>query len=93
MVYYHILLPEVLNGKPYTSSSDIYSFGIIMAELSFGKPPFYNRKYDLNLASDIFIKEVKLKLHLKEADKEVRTTFEEADREIPNIPTSMWRKF
>ncbi|EXX55926.1 Cdc15p [Rhizophagus irregularis DAOM 197198w] len=44
------IAPEVLNKEPYTSSSDIYSFGIIMIELSFGKPPFYNRKHDLHLA-------------------------------------------
>src|SRR3954469_21572962 len=48
-----IYSPEVLNGKPYTLSSDIYSFGIIMAELSSGKPPFHDRKHDLSLASDI----------------------------------------
>src|SRR5947207_2393611 len=40
------IAPEVLNGKPYTSSSDIYSFGIIMTELSSGKPPFHKRKHD-----------------------------------------------
>src|SRR5947207_12628415 len=34
------IAPEVLNGKQYTLSSDIYSFGIIMAEVSSGKPPF-----------------------------------------------------
>ncbi|UZO26765.1 uncharacterized protein OCT59_018978 [Rhizophagus irregularis] len=44
------IAPEVLNKEPYTSSSDIYSFGIIMIELSFGKPPFYNKKHNLNLA-------------------------------------------
>ncbi|GBB87618.1 hypothetical protein RclHR1_01410001 [Rhizophagus clarus] len=41
--------PEVLNGKPYMSSSDIYSVGVIMAELSSGKPPFYDKKHDLSL--------------------------------------------
>ncbi|CAB4443337.1 unnamed protein product [Rhizophagus irregularis] len=44
------IAPEVLNGEPYTSSSDIYSLGVIMAELSSGKPPFYNKKHDLSLA-------------------------------------------
>lgn len=44
------IAPEVLNGKPYKLSSDIYSFGVIMAELSSGKPPFYNKKHNLNLA-------------------------------------------
>ena len=42
--------PEVLNGGAYTSSSDIYSFGVVMAELSSGKPPFYNKKHNLSLA-------------------------------------------
>jgi serine/threonine protein kinase len=42
-----------LNKEPYTLSSDIYSFGIIMAELSSEKPPFYKRKHDVNLALEI----------------------------------------
>jgi serine/threonine protein kinase len=44
------IAPEVLNGEPYTSSSDIYSLGVVMAELSSGVPPFYNKKHDLSLA-------------------------------------------
>src|SRR5581483_3615824 len=47
------IAPEVLNGESCTLSSDIYSFGIIMAELSSGCPPFHNRKHDSNLVSDI----------------------------------------
>src|SRR4051794_9451933 len=47
------IAPEVLNGKPYSLSSDIYSLGIVMTELSSGKPPFYNRKHDLYLSLDI----------------------------------------
>ena len=34
------IAPEVLNGEPYTSAADIYSLGVVMAELSFGKPLF-----------------------------------------------------
>ncbi|POG68993.1 kinase-like domain-containing protein [Rhizophagus irregularis DAOM 181602=DAOM 197198] len=45
--------PEVLNGKPYTSSADIYSLGVVMVEVSSGKPPFYNIKHDVHLALDI----------------------------------------
>jgi serine/threonine protein kinase len=37
------IAPEVLNGEPYTTSADIYSFGVIMTELSSGKPPFHNK--------------------------------------------------
>ncbi|POG68989.1 uncharacterized protein OCT59_015939 [Rhizophagus irregularis] len=43
------IAPEVLNGESYTFSSDIYSLGVIMAELSSGKPPFYNKKHDISL--------------------------------------------
>ena len=47
------IAPEVLNKYPYTLSSDIYSFGVVMAELSSGKPPFYKRKHDTSLALEI----------------------------------------
>ena len=47
------IAPEVLNREPYTLSSDIYSFGVVMAELSSGKPPFYKRKHDASLALEI----------------------------------------
>jgi serine/threonine protein kinase len=56
MIYDGVLpyiAPEVLSGESYTLSSDIYSFGIIMIELSSENPPFHNRKHDLNLVSDI----------------------------------------
>jgi serine/threonine protein kinase len=126
------IAPEVLNGEQYTTSSDIYSFGVVMVELSSGKPPFYNKKHDLNLALAICnglrpefgkgtpefykklayrcmnansnerptAKELKIILTIwrnaiygyyrnkgKEG-KEIRTAFEEADKEIPNISTS-----
>ncbi|CAB4381977.1 unnamed protein product [Rhizophagus irregularis] len=32
--------PEILEGEPYTEASDIYSLGIIMTELTTGKPPY-----------------------------------------------------
>ncbi|CAB4430490.1 unnamed protein product [Rhizophagus irregularis] len=47
------IAPEVLNGEPYTLSSDIYSFGVIMTELSSGKPPFHKRRHDTTLALEI----------------------------------------
>ncbi|CAI2193821.1 7078_t:CDS:2, partial [Funneliformis geosporum] len=47
------IAPEVLNGEPYTLASDIYSFGVIMAEYSSGNPPFYDRKHDYKLSLDI----------------------------------------
>ncbi|RGB36285.1 kinase-like domain-containing protein [Rhizophagus diaphanus] len=47
------IAPEVLDREPYTVSSDIYSFGVIMAELSSGKPPFHERKHDHDLSLEI----------------------------------------
>ena len=34
--------PEVLRGKKYTPSADIYSFGIIACEILSGLPPYHN---------------------------------------------------
>ena len=47
------LAPEVLSKKPYTKESDIYSFGIIMWELTTGKKPFHDRPHNHLLISDI----------------------------------------
>ena len=44
------IAPEVLDGKPYTFESDVYSFGIIMVEVSTGKPPYGSVPHDENLA-------------------------------------------
>src|SRR5436305_8343863 len=47
------IAPEVLNGKPYTIASDIYSFGVLMSVISTGQQPFYNIAHDRNLAFKI----------------------------------------
>jgi serine/threonine protein kinase len=47
------IAPEVLKTEPYSLSSDIYSIGVIMVELSSGKPPFYKRIHDTLLAIEI----------------------------------------
>ncbi len=44
------ITPEVLNGEPYTKASDIYSFGVVMAELSSEKSPFHDKKHDSYLS-------------------------------------------
>src|SRR5436305_3997754 len=44
------IAPEVLDGRPYTFASDIYSFGIIMVEVSIGKPPYGSVPHDEKLA-------------------------------------------
>ncbi|RIB09097.1 kinase-like domain-containing protein [Gigaspora rosea] len=47
------IAPEVLFGRLCTEKSDIYSFGIIMAEMSTGNPPYYDLEYDVSLAIKI----------------------------------------
>ncbi|KAG9306485.1 hypothetical protein G9A89_008421 [Geosiphon pyriformis] len=38
--------PEVLRGENFTTAGDIYSYGMLLWELSTGKPPFYEYKHD-----------------------------------------------
>ena len=44
------IAPEVLRGKPYTKAADIYSFGIIMWEMTSGIPAFNNIPHNFNHA-------------------------------------------
>src|ERR1043165_2470235 len=45
--------PEVLRGKKYTPSADIYSFGILACEILSELPPYYNLPHDEFLALKI----------------------------------------
>jgi len=45
--------PEVLRGKTYTQSADIYSFGILACEILSGLPPYHNLSHDEFLAFKI----------------------------------------
>jgi len=47
------IAPEVLNKKPYTQQSDIYSFGILMSETSTHQQPFKDQPHDQDLAFKI----------------------------------------
>uniref|UniRef100_U9U5J6 Protein kinase domain-containing protein n=1 Tax=Rhizophagus irregularis (strain DAOM 181602 / DAOM 197198 / MUCL 43194) TaxID=747089 RepID=U9U5J6_RHIID len=47
------IAPEVITGKKTTFASDIYSFGILMWEISSGQPPFINYEHDYDLAMNI----------------------------------------
>ncbi|POG78762.1 kinase-like domain-containing protein [Rhizophagus irregularis DAOM 181602=DAOM 197198] len=47
------MAPEVLRGKSYTPTSDIYSFSMIMWEFTSGIPPFNNRAHDIHLSLSI----------------------------------------
>ena len=45
--------PEVLRGKTYTKSADIYSFGVLACEILSGLPPYHNLPHDEFLALNI----------------------------------------
>ncbi|CAG8817522.1 6765_t:CDS:1, partial [Racocetra fulgida] len=47
------LAPEVLEGEQFTQAADIYSFGIIMIEISTGQRPFDGYNFDAKLAIKI----------------------------------------
>ncbi|RIA98201.1 kinase-like domain-containing protein, partial [Glomus cerebriforme] len=47
------IAPEVIVGKEYTFASDIYSFGILMWEISSGQIPFKNYEHNYYLAMNI----------------------------------------
>ncbi|GBC06412.1 hypothetical protein RclHR1_06810001 [Rhizophagus clarus] len=43
------IAPEIFTGATFSKKSDIYSFGIIMWELTTGYKPFANVEHDINL--------------------------------------------
>jgi mitogen-activated protein kinase kinase kinase 9 len=45
---YQWMAPEVIAGKPYTEKADIFSYGIILWEISSREPPF--RRISLSLS-------------------------------------------
>ncbi|RIB30749.1 kinase-like domain-containing protein [Gigaspora rosea] len=47
------MAPEILEGRLYTKASDIYSFGIIMWEILYGKPIFYDQNGEAQIQIQI----------------------------------------
>ncbi|GBB96775.1 hypothetical protein RclHR1_02830011 [Rhizophagus clarus] len=47
------IAPEIINGSETTFKSDIYSFAMLMWEISAGQPPFINLEKNNNLAANI----------------------------------------
>ncbi|RHZ72512.1 hypothetical protein Glove_242g109 [Diversispora epigaea] len=45
--------PEIFCGDKYTSKVDVYSFGLLMWEISVNKPPFHNKPHDMTLIEGI----------------------------------------
>jgi len=53
------MAPELLLNKPYSIKSDIYSFGMIMWELSTNKPPFYDKSRNSKLIDSISLDDLR----------------------------------
>jgi serine/threonine protein kinase len=51
--YLPYMAPEILRGSSYSQASDIYSFAMILWEISCGSRPFADRSHDVSLAVDI----------------------------------------
>ncbi|EXX55193.1 kinase-like protein [Rhizophagus irregularis] len=47
--------PEIFGGDLFSKNSDVYSFGMIMWELTTGCKPFVNTEHDINLISQIIV--------------------------------------
>ncbi|CAI2162508.1 19912_t:CDS:2 [Funneliformis geosporum] len=47
------MAPEVISEKKHQYASDIYSIAMLMWEISFGKPPFYNHEHNYDLTMKI----------------------------------------
>ncbi|CAG8704583.1 17128_t:CDS:1, partial [Racocetra fulgida] len=60
------IAPEVFIKKQYSFSSDIYSLGMIMWELTSGLRPFYDQAYDAHLMFSICDKRFPLRPNITE---------------------------
>jgi serine/threonine protein kinase len=40
------MCPQILNGKQYSNKCDVWSLGIIIYELLFGKPPYLAKSFN-----------------------------------------------
>jgi serine/threonine protein kinase len=88
------IAPEVLRGKPYTKAADIYSFGIIMWEMTSGIPAFNNMPHDFNLSLNICQglrpKIIKDKIPITINDTEKQKLFEEMEIKYTELMKRCW---
>ena len=76
------MAPEVYEGKSYDTKVDMYSFGLIMWEMWFGKRVFSELIY-LNLSREEFRRRIK--------DENYRPQTPRSDgRFTPNLPPPQW---
>src|SRR4051812_42350369 len=47
------MAPELFECKPHTQASDIYSFGMLMWEISSSEQPFMDKEHDVSLLREI----------------------------------------
>jgi serine/threonine protein kinase len=72
---------------PYTKSSDIYSFGVLMWEISSGRPPFKDNDNKVALAISIKtgIREITIFGTPKEYEKLYKNCWNQVPEERPTI--------
>ncbi|RHZ88434.1 hypothetical protein Glove_22g157 [Diversispora epigaea] len=81
------IAPEILLGQTYSPAADIYSFGIIMWELSMKNKPFCDRPHDEKLVYDI-LKGVRPKIPAHMPESYVNLMKKCWDKNPRNRPTS-----
>ncbi|RIB25716.1 kinase-like domain-containing protein [Gigaspora rosea] len=74
------IAPEVLNGNQYTTASDVYSFGMIMWEILYGRSVSYNQKL------------TKLQLQFQICDGLRPFNNKKAPRSYVNLMKECWNK-
>ncbi|PKK64106.1 kinase-like protein, partial [Rhizophagus irregularis] len=72
---------------PYTKPSDIYSFGVLMWEISSGCPPFKDSNNDIALAFDINegVREATIPDTPKEYEELYKTCWDKDPKQRPTI--------
>jgi len=86
------IAPEVLRGGPYTKAADIYSFGIIMWEMTSGVPAFNNISHDFKLSLSICrgLRPEIVKIPKVFENIEEQKTFEDTEIEYIELMKRCW---
>lgn len=86
------IAPEALMGNPYTTASDIYSFGIIMWEILYGMPinAFYSEVFRSQLQMQIMLNEIRPPIFEEWFDELRPPILENAETCYVSLMTQCW---